>query len=118
MIGAGRLAEPPRDSGESAQAQYPTLAQIAGHALSSIFLDSLAVDIERMTRINQTLSMLTKEQRQKTPLRPIEMLVIAPSERLDDIAARHVHSLALVPLRPGVQRLPLICSLSRATPVT
>lgn len=91
VIGAGRLAEPPQPP--TAIAQYPSLAQIAGHAMSSIFLDSLAVDIERMNRINLTLSMLTEEQRKKTPLRPIEMLVIAPSERLDDIAAQHVQSL-------------------------
>jgi NTE family protein len=61
--------------------------------MSSIFLDSLAVDIERTNRVNLTLSVLTEEQRAKTPLRPIEMLVIAPSERLDDIASRHVGSL-------------------------
>lgn len=91
VIGAGRLTEPVRDTSESAQ--YPTLAQIGGHALSSIFLDSLAVDIERMTRINLTLSVLTEEQRARTPLRPIDMLIIAPSERLDEIASRHVHSL-------------------------
>jgi NTE family protein len=91
VIGAGRLNEPPQD--RSVLAQYPSLAQIAGHALSSIFLDSLAVDIERMNRINLTLSMLNEEQKKKTPLRPIEMLVIAPSERLDDIAARHIQSL-------------------------
>ncbi|HYD78683.1 MAG TPA: patatin-like phospholipase family protein [Paucimonas sp.] len=91
VIGAGRLTEPPQE--RVTLAQYPSLAQIAGHALSSIFLDSLAVDIERMNRINLTLSMLTEEQKKKTPLRPIEMLVIAPSERLDDIAARHIQSL-------------------------
>ena len=27
---------------------YPTLAQLAGHVINSIFLDSLAVDIERL----------------------------------------------------------------------
>jgi len=91
VIGAGRLAEPPQ--ARTVVAQYPSLAQIAGHAMSSIFLDALAVDIERMNRINLTLSMLNDEQKKKTPLRPIEMLVIAPSERLDDIAARHIHSL-------------------------
>jgi NTE family protein len=91
VIGAGRLIEEARDAPEFAQ--YPTLAQIAGHALSSIFLDSLAVDIERMTRVNLTLSMLTEEQRRKTPLRPIDMLIIAPSQRLDEIAGRHVSSL-------------------------
>jgi len=91
IIGAGRLAEPahhlPRE------AQYPSLAQVAGHAMSSIFLDSLAVDIERMNRINLTLSFLNEEQKKKTPLRPVEMLIIAPSQRLDEIASRHVNSL-------------------------
>jgi len=91
VIGAGRLAEPARETG--AQAHYPSLAQIAGHAMSSIFLDSLAVDIERMNRVNVTLSVLTEEQKARTPLRPIEMLIIAPSERLDDIASRHIGSL-------------------------
>ena len=92
VIGAGRLAEPPRNA-SAGFAQYPSLAQIAGHAMSSIFLDSLAVDIERMTRINLTLSFLTEEQKAKTPLRPVEMLIIAPSQRLDEIASRHVDSL-------------------------
>ncbi len=91
VIGAGRLTEQVHDTSDSVQ--YPTLAQIAGHALSSIFLDSLAVDIERMARINLTLSVLTDEQKTRTPLRPVDMLIIAPSERLDEIASRHVQSL-------------------------
>jgi NTE family protein len=91
VVGAGRLAEPPRTAAPAAR--YPTLAQIAGHAMSSIFLDSLAVDIERLNRINLTLSLLPEEYLHMTPLRPVELLVIAPSERLDDIASRHVASL-------------------------
>ena len=91
VVGAGRLHEPTAHDGQPAQ--YPSLAQIAGHAMSSIFLDSLAVDIERMNRINLTLSYLTEEQKARTPLRPIQMLIIAPSERLDEIASRHVDSL-------------------------
>ncbi|NVE00027.1 patatin-like phospholipase family protein [Massilia sp. BJB1822] len=91
VVGAGRLTEPARQATESAR--YPSLAQIAGHAMSSIFLDSLAVDIERLNRVNQTLSVLPEELLQKTPLRPVELLVIAPSERLDDIATRHIASL-------------------------
>ncbi|TCS38620.1 NTE family protein [Paucimonas lemoignei] len=96
VIGAGRLVEP--DASSHGAAGYPSLAQIAGHALSSIFLDSLAVDIERLNRINNTLSLLTEEQRKKTALRPVDMLIIAPSERLDSIASRHVGSLPL-PIR-------------------
>lgn len=96
VIGAGRLVEPAPQT--QATSTYPSLAQIAGHALSSIFLDSLAVDIERLNRINNTLSLLTEEQRRKTSLRPVDMLIIAPSERLDSIASRHVCSLPL-PIR-------------------
>lgn len=91
VIGAGRLHEPARDSEDTAG--YPSLAQIAGHAMSSIFLDSLAVDIERMNRINLTLSVLSEEQRRQTQLRPVDMLIIAPSQRLDEIASRHTGSL-------------------------
>lgn len=93
IIGAGRLAEPPREC--EGEAPYPSLAQIAGHAMSSIFLDSLAVDIERLTRINKTLSQLPDDILAKTDLKPVELLVIAPSERLDDIASRHIQSLPL-----------------------
>jgi NTE family protein len=91
VVGAGRLMEPARDINEPVL--YPSLAQIAGHAMSSIFLDSLAVDIERLNRINLSLAILTEEQKARTSLRPIEMLVIAPSQRLDTIANRHVRSL-------------------------
>lgn len=74
---------------------YPSLAQIAGHALSSIFLDSLAVDIERMQRINRTLAAIPEEVRQSAglALRPLATLIIAPSQRLDLIAAEHALNL-------------------------
>ncbi len=90
VIGAGRITEPAeRIRGES----YPSLAQIAGHALSSIFLDSLNVDIERVQRVNHTITLLTPEARAAASLRPVEILVIAPSQRLDALAAIHVKSL-------------------------
>lgn len=92
VVGAGRMtAETERKSGDD----YPSLAQIAGHALSSIFLDSLNVDLERLQRINLTLSIIPQEAREKArlPLRRIETLVIAPSQRLDYLAAQHVGSL-------------------------
>lgn len=92
VVGGGRMGqEQERKRGDI----YPSLAQIAGHALSSIFLDSLSVDLERLERINKTLSIIPDEVKQQAglPLRPIEALVIAPSQRLDYIAARHVKSL-------------------------
>ena len=93
VIGAGRMHEPKEQLPQHSMPIYPSLAQIAGHALSNIFLDSLAVDIERMQRINQTISLIPQASRSGSLLRPIELLVIAPSERLDAMAARHVGDL-------------------------
>lgn len=90
VVGAGRLAE---EQARPEVASYPTLAQIAGHALSSIFLDSLRMDIERLDRINRTVSMIPAERRDGLRLRPIEVLVISPSQRLDYLAAQHAHAL-------------------------
>ena len=92
IIGAGRKHETQERRSEGA---YPSLAQIAGHALSSIFLDSLAVDIERMQRINRTLSVIPPDVREAAglPLKPIDSLIISPSERLDRIAADHAKAL-------------------------
>jgi NTE family protein len=88
VVGAGRMHEPPGQ--RRGEGGYPSLAQIAGHAMANIFLDALAVDVERLQRINATLSLLTPEARAQTPLRAIDVLVIAPSQRLDDLAARHI----------------------------
>ncbi|MBP6765322.1 MAG: patatin-like phospholipase family protein [Rubrivivax sp.] len=91
IIGVGRMHQA---AGRVAPTQdYPNLAQIAGHAMSSIFLDALAVDIERMRRINRTLALLPDSALADSELRPLEALVISPSQRLDDIAARHLGAL-------------------------
>jgi NTE family protein len=74
---------------------YPSLAQVAGHALNSIFLDSLYADIERLQRINRTISLIPPEKLTGTvsPLRPVKVLVISPSQALERIAMRFVMEL-------------------------
>jgi NTE family protein len=72
---------------------HPSLAQIAGHALNSIFLDSMEVDLERLRRINHTVGLLNKEQRSDTMLSHVDVLVIEPSEKIDTIAKRYVSCL-------------------------
>ena len=103
VVGGGRMSEPASGTAPGTASGmavdpaplsgYPSPAQIAGHALSSIFLDSLAADIERLQRVNQTLARVPLAARAALPLKHVELLVIAPSERLDDIAARHSGSL-------------------------
>lgn len=72
---------------------YPTLAQIAGHALDSIFLDSLEVDLERVQRINETVKLIPEELRAATDMRHIDVLVITPSQPLEKIAERYISRL-------------------------
>jgi NTE family protein len=74
---------------------HPSLAQIAGHALNSIFLDSLEVDLERLQRINRTIEMIPPEtlERSNYPLHQVEFRVITPSEELERIAVAHAGEL-------------------------
>jgi NTE family protein len=72
---------------------YPTLAQIAGHALDSIFLDSLEVDLERVQRINETVQLIPEELRAATDMRHIDVLLITPSQPLEKIAERYISQL-------------------------
>ena len=93
VVGAGRLHEPKNEAHLHTTSSYPSIAQIAGHAMSSIFLDALAVDVERVRRINQTIQLVPPEARKASVLRPIDLLVIAPSQRLDAVASRHIGDL-------------------------
>lgn len=72
----------------------PSLAQISGHMLNSTFIDNLESDIEVLERMNLVSHLLPCEQRvRKQGLAPVEVLVIAPSQPIDQIAARHRHEL-------------------------
>ena len=91
VIAGGRRSEEARQRSDV----YPSPAQVAGHAMSSIFLDGLAMDLERLERINATVDAIEPSQRAAAgiPLKKIETLVIAPSQRLDYLAARHRNAL-------------------------
>ena len=73
----------------------PSLAQIAGHALNSIFLDALEGDLERLERINRTIGLLNAAAGgvAHLVLKHVDCLVISPSEPLEHIALRHVRAL-------------------------
>ena len=92
IVGTGRQTQ---DQARARSNIYPSLAQIAGHALNSIFLDSLMVDIERLERINRTLSAIPAERLagSSVELRPIKVLFVTPSQPIERIAARFLHEL-------------------------
>lgn len=74
---------------------YPSLAQVLGHILNSVFVDSLEGDVERLERINNTLQAIPQKTRQQQgiSLREVDVLKIYPSRPIDEIAAEHVKEL-------------------------
>ena len=74
---------------------YPTIAEIAGQVLDSVFIDSLNGDLERLQGVNRTLDKIPEDLRSKLDLglRPIETLVISPSQSLASMSSKHTKSL-------------------------
>jgi NTE family protein len=64
----------------------PSLARVLGVMLNALLLDSLDADMERMSRINTTVSLVPEEQRQALSLRPVDYLWIRPSQDIGQLA--------------------------------
>lgn len=78
-----------QDSGS----RSPTLAQVAGHALASVFYDALPAEIDQIDRINAALELLRREVPEEFPFKPIQVVAMSPSEPIEEIALRHVKSM-------------------------
>ena len=76
-----------------AVAARPTLGAIAGHALASVFHDTLQADVEQAQRVSKTLRQMPRDMAAVMPYRPIEVLAIAPSQSLDALAQAHAAEL-------------------------
>lgn len=73
--------------------EYPPLAKIAGHALNSIFLDNMDVDLERVRKMNSLVAMMPEGLCERANLMHVDVLVISPSQSIDNIAERYVGEL-------------------------
>lgn len=94
VVGVGQRAVDEPDKRPKIE-HYPSLAEIAGHALNSIFLDGLEVDLERLHRINHTVGAIPEAMRTQLDLHQIDALVITPSQPLEKIAERYIRHLPL-----------------------
>jgi len=74
-----------------APGEPPSFGQIAGYMLDTLFMDGLYSDLERVTRINELLDTLPDESLAvgDTTMRPIDTMLIVPSEDLRVIAHKH-----------------------------
>ena len=72
---------------------YPTLGEIGGYLLDTIFMDTLNADLNRLNRINRTLDLLPADAEEKSRLKKIESLVIRPSRDLREVTHEHMHEI-------------------------
>ena len=71
----------------------PTAGTIAGHAMASVFNDTLQTDVEQAQRVSSTLRRLPPRLTEALPYQPVDVLCIQPSESMDELALRHVGTL-------------------------
>ena len=90
VIGVG---QPQRSGMVVRGAGDPTAGTIAGHAMASVFHDTLQADVEQAQRVSQTLSRLPPELATALPYTPLEVLALQPSFSLDELARKHIGSL-------------------------
>jgi NTE family protein len=76
-----------------AGADDPTAGTIAGHAMASVFHDTLQADVEQVQRVSETLHQLPPGLAAALPYRPVNVLALQPSVSLDELARKHIRAL-------------------------
>jgi len=69
--------------------EYPSMGELGGYMLDTIFMDTLMADLSRLNRINRTLELVSEENRSKTNLKTIHTMIIKPSVDVRDVTAHH-----------------------------
>jgi NTE family protein len=71
----------------------PGVGGVLGHALASVFHDTLQGDVEQAQRMNHTLDQLPREVAAVMPYRRVQVMSVQPSESLDEFARQSAHAL-------------------------
>jgi NTE family protein len=72
---------------------YPSMGELGGYMLDTIFMDTMMADLSRLNRINRTLALIPESMRNKTHLKPIQTLIIKPSVDVRDITKAHAEAI-------------------------
>lgn len=91
VLGVGQ----PQRAGLSgpASAGEPRMGAILGHAMASVFHDTLQADVEQAQRVTRALQQMPRAVAACLPYRPVEVLALQPSESLDALAMAHASAL-------------------------
>jgi NTE family protein len=79
------VEQPKLQTSPDYEPHFPGMSAVAGHLLDSVFSDTLQSDLERLARINRTISLLPAKHKHKE-LKHISALVINPSISFREIA--------------------------------
>lgn len=93
VVGVGQPQRSGLVGDTEAASRVPTFGDIAGHAMASVFHDTLQADVEQAQRVTGTLRQLPREVAGVLPYRSVEVLAVQPSQSLDAIAQAHAHEL-------------------------
>ncbi|MEO7392742.1 MAG: patatin-like phospholipase family protein [Ramlibacter sp.] len=95
VVGVGQPQRSGLAGGAAPQgaAREPTLGGIAGHAMASVFHDTLQADVEQAQRVTKTLQQLPREVAAVLPYRSVEVLALQPTQSLDALAQTYAHEL-------------------------
>lgn len=96
-LGAERLLvigtrndNPPDARLKEPQNTYPTLGQIAGYILDTLFMDSFAADLEHLDRVNELVAVMRRRHDNPRDFRTVVPLILVPSEDLRVMARNHI----------------------------
>ncbi|MEM9422999.1 MAG: patatin-like phospholipase family protein [Pseudomonadota bacterium] len=78
---------------ETPDTPYPSVGDLGGQMLDILFNDNMDADIERLTRINDTITQLDEGEQERARLRPIKITSITPSQDIRRIAGEHADEL-------------------------
>ena len=91
LLVVGTRAEAPASPADGAVGTAPSPGHLFGFVLDSLFTDGLSIDLERLHQINSLLEL--HPEASAPGRRPIDTLVIQPSEDPTRIARRHVSAM-------------------------
>jgi NTE family protein len=69
---------------------YPSLGEIGGYLLDTIFMDTLNADLNRLERVNRMLELLSADQLRESRFKTVDSLVIRPSRDLREVTHQHM----------------------------
>ncbi len=86
LLIVGVRKQPPTSEIQQYPPMKPSIARVMSVILNAILLDGVDWDIERLSRINNTLRAVPKDKLDHLPLKPIDFLWLHPSEDLGKLA--------------------------------